>query len=107
MDQFLNLLSLTTTTTAAATSVLYNNSYQFPECDYRGESFCPSSGRKFVVFDEDKKGGGGKDCDSAGVNFINIIQVHFLYKSILHSFSLVTVWLCNFLATEYRCKSSS
>jgi len=29
----------------------------------------------------------------------------FLYESVLYSFSLVTVWLCNLLAQEYRCKS--
>jgi hypothetical protein len=28
-----------------------------------------------------------------GVNFINILSTPFLYKSILRSFSLVTVWL--------------
>ncbi len=32
----------------------------------------------------------------AGVNFINILCVPFLYKSILHSFSLIAVWLCIF-----------
>jgi hypothetical protein len=30
-----------------------------------------------------------------GVNFINILRHNFLYKSALHSFSLVTLWLCN------------
>jgi len=29
------------------------------------------------------------------------LQVSFLYNSVLHSFSLRTVWLCNFLAKEY------
>jgi len=29
----------------------------------------------------------------------------FLYESALHSFSLITVWLFNFLAKEYRRKS--
>jgi len=40
-----------------------------------------------------------------GVNFTNILLKTFLDKSGLHSFSLFTVWLCNFLAQEYRCKS--
>jgi len=31
----------------------------------------------------------------------------FLYKSALGSFFLITVWLCNFLAQEYRRKSCS
>jgi len=29
----------------------------------------------------------------SGVNFINVLLTHFLYKSTSHSFSLVTVWL--------------
>ncbi len=36
-----------------------------------------------------------------GVNFINILHTPFLYKSVLGSFSLVKVWLCNFLAQKY------
>jgi len=28
-----------------------------------------------------------------GVNFINILRAAFLYKSVLSSFSLITVWL--------------
>jgi len=40
------------------------------------------------------------------VNFINILLENFLYKNAcLHSFSLVTFWLCNFLAQNYWCKS--
>jgi len=31
-----------------------------------------------------------------GVNFTNILLTTFLLKSVLHSFSLMTVWLCNF-----------
>jgi len=38
--------------------------------------------------------------DQLGVNFINIIRKPFLYESALHSFSLFTVWLCNFQAQE-------
>jgi len=33
---------------------------------------------------------------TAGVNFINILCVCFAYKSALHSFSLLKIWLCNF-----------
>ncbi len=44
---------------------------------------------------------------SQGVNFINILLSTFLYKSVLRSFSLITVWLCNFLAQEYQEKSCS
>jgi len=40
-----------------------------------------------------------------GVNFINILHAPFSYKSALHSFSIITVWLCNFLAQEYWRKS--
>jgi hypothetical protein len=36
-----------------------------------------------------------------GVNFINILRAHYSYKSALHNFSLVTFWLCNFLAQTY------
>jgi len=32
----------------------------------------------------------------AGVNFINILHKTFSYKSILRSYSLISVWLCNF-----------
>jgi len=31
-----------------------------------------------------------------GVNFTNILQVGFLYRNVLYSFSLLTVWLCIF-----------
>jgi len=40
-------------------------------------------------------------------DFINILGAPFLYKSILHSFSLITVWLCTILAKEYWHKSCS
>ncbi len=36
-----------------------------------------------------------------GVNLINNLCKPFLYKSALHSFSLITVWPCNFLVKEY------
>jgi len=35
-----------------------------------------------------------------GVNFINILLENFLYKRASNSFSLVTFWLCNFLAQK-------
>jgi hypothetical protein len=38
--------------------------------------------------------------DKAGVNFINILLVTFSYKSVLQSFSLVTVWLCSFFGAR-------
>jgi len=38
----------------------------------------------------------------SGVNFINILRVPFSYQSYLRSFSLVTVWLCDFLAKAVR-----
>jgi len=41
------------------------------------------------------------------VNFINILLATFLHKSVWLSFSLITVWLCNFLAKEYGRKSCS
>jgi hypothetical protein len=40
------------------------------------------------------------------VNFINILWAHFLQESKLHSFSLVTVMLCNFLWKEYGQKNA-
>jgi len=36
----------------------------------------------------------------AGVNYINFLRV-------VSSFSLITIWLCNFLAQGYWCKSCS
>jgi len=38
------------------------------------------------------------------LNFINILCVCFSYESALRSFSLITVWLCDFLAKGYRRK---
>jgi len=35
-----------------------------------------------------------------GVNFINILRKNFSYKIALRSFSLVTHWLCSFLAQK-------
>ena len=34
------------------------------------------------------------------VNFTNILRAAFSYKSVLHSFYILTVWVCNFLAKE-------
>jgi len=34
---------------------------------------------------------------TTGVNFTNILQIAFSYKSVLCSFSVHTVWVCNFL----------
>ncbi len=41
-----------------------------------------------------------------GVNFINILSTNFLYLSALSSFSLVTLWLWNFLAQKVQVKCS-
>ncbi len=38
---------------------------------------------------------------SPGVNFTNIMRAAFYTKVFLHSFSLITVWICNFSAKEY------
>ncbi len=35
-----------------------------------------------------------------GVNFINILLAAFLYESVLHSFSLITIWLCKFFGAK-------
>jgi hypothetical protein len=42
-----------------------------------------------------------------GVNFINILLAHILYKSALHSFSVIIVLLCDFLSKEFQGKSCS
>jgi len=39
------------------------------------------------------------------VNFINILCSNFSYESAFCCFSLIKVWLCDFLAKEYWCKS--
>jgi len=44
---------------------------------------------------------------TTGVNFTNILFEPFLYKGALCSFSLLTIWLSNFLAKEYWPKSFS
>jgi hypothetical protein len=36
------------------------------------------------------------------VNFANILRATFLYKSVLQCFSLITVWLYNFLEKEKK-----
>jgi hypothetical protein len=41
------------------------------------------------------------------VNFISILLWPFLYKTVLSSFSLVTIWLCNFLAKNISSKAAS
>jgi len=33
-----------------------------------------------------------------GINFPNILRAAFSYGSVLHSFYVITVWVCNFLA---------
>jgi len=38
----------------------------------------------------------GSELSSSGVNFTNILRATFPYKSVLCSFSLLAVWLCNF-----------
>jgi len=41
-----------------------------------------------------------------GVNFINILHTNFSYSSALHSFSLITVWLCNFWQKNIGAKAA-
>ena len=43
----------------------------------------------------------------AGFNFNNILHAAFSYESVCTAFSLVTVWLCNFLVPKYWHKSCS
>jgi len=38
------------------------------------------------------------------INFINILRIHFSYKSALRSFSLVTFWLPNFFGAKISAK---
>ncbi len=40
------------------------------------------------------------------VNFINILLVRLLCESALRNFSLITVWLCNFLVQKYWRKAA-
>jgi hypothetical protein len=40
-----------------------------------------------------------------GVKFTNILQAACWHKSVLHTFYLITVWLCIFLEKEYQHKS--
>jgi len=44
---------------------------------------------------------------TSGVNFTNILQAAFLYKSSLRSFYVLTIWICNFLAKGFWHKSCS
>jgi len=50
----------------------------------------------------------GSMCTSSqkpGDNFTNILRSDLVVNNFLRSFSLLTVWLCNFLAEEYWHKS--
>jgi len=40
-----------------------------------------------------------------GVDFVNILRSHILYKNKLHSFSIITVRLCDFLMKGYGKKA--
>jgi hypothetical protein len=42
----------------------------------------------------------------SGANFNNILQEPFLYDSVLHSISLITVWLCNFWCKKIGTKAA-
>jgi len=68
-----------------------NNSFQFAGCHFfsgSSGSFCPSSGRKFVVFDEEDKKG-GKECDSAG-SVSTLTFLNFAIGSLSLAASLVS-----------------
>jgi hypothetical protein len=41
------------------------------------------------------------------VNFTYILQAAFSYQSSLRTFYLLTIWICNFLAKGFWCKSCS
>jgi hypothetical protein len=41
------------------------------------------------------------------VNFTNILRAAFSYQSSLHSFYVLTIWVCNFLAKGFWRKSYS
>jgi hypothetical protein len=43
--------------------------------------------------------------ETSGDNLFNILQMPFLNKTVLCSFSQIRVWLCNVLAKEYWRKS--
>jgi len=61
------------------------------------------------LFNTNFKGKFGKTGlpDKQGVNLPNILRAAFSCKRVLRSFSLITVWLCNFLEKEYWRKSYS
>ncbi len=42
-----------------------------------------------------------------GVNFTNSLWAAFLYQSFLRHFYVLTIWVCNFLAKGFWCKSCS
>ncbi len=41
-----------------------------------------------------------------GVNFTNILIAAFLYKSNMHYFSVLTVWVCNFWQKDFGAKAA-
>ena len=42
---------------------------------------------------------------ASGVNFTNILQAAFLFKNVLCSLSVLTVWVCNFWAKGIGAKA--
>jgi hypothetical protein len=42
-----------------------------------------------------------------GFNFTNILRAAFSYESFLRSFSVLTIWVYNFLVKGFWCKSCS
>jgi len=67
-----------------------NKTFQRPQTDDFNIRFRGFEDNLEVLLNQCKK-------ELAGVNLTNILLTHFLYKSVLPRFSLITVLLCNFL----------
>jgi len=69
-----------------------NDKYSLTEFDNFESSTCLRAETFDICF--------GNYANSPGVNIIKILSEPFLCKSVLHSFSLITVWLCNFFGKK-------
>ena len=68
----------------------FSHSFELGHCSsaFLQESFCTTSARKFVVYDEDS-GSGGKDCDGAG-QISSLTFLNFVIGSLSLAASLVS-----------------
>jgi len=76
------------------TFTITTSNYFYRECVTKSNTLM--KGTCFTSSECANKGGVTDGNCAAGINVTNILRLAFLYKNVVHSFSLLTVWLCNF-----------